>query len=232
MDEYLNVSVADGQFSVYIARPTVLPAPAVVVIQELFGVNADLRTTCHELAAEGYFALCPDLFWRQERCVDLSDRTEAAWQKGLTLYRAFNFETGVADTGATMDAARKLPGSTGRVGVMGFCLGGLMTFLTLARKGADAAVAYYGGGTEKHLDEAGHIEDPLLMHLGEEDEYIPVQARRAIVSALAGNRYARVFTYPGCRHAFARHQGAHYDPEAASLANRRTLDFLATYLRS
>lgn len=165
MDEYLDVGANDGQFSVYIARPSLLPAPAIVVIQELFGINADLRSTCQELASQGYIALCPDLFWRLQRCVDLSDRTEAEWQRGLALYRSFNLETGVSDIGATMEVARSLPGSTGRVGVMGFCMGGLMTFLTLARRGADAAVAYYGGGTEKHLEEAKNVEDPLLMHL-------------------------------------------------------------------
>lgn len=203
-----------------------------MVLQELFGINADLRTTCQELACQGYIALCPDLFWRLQRCVDLSDQTEAEWQKGLALYKAFNLDTGVADIAVTMGVARKLPGATGRVGVMGFCLGGLMTFLTLARRGADAGVIYYGGSTDKHLEEAERIEDPLLVHLGEQDEYIPEQARAAIVAALADNPLAEVFTYPGCRHAFARHHGVHYKRDAAMLANRRTADFFATHLHA
>jgi carboxymethylenebutenolidase len=113
---------------------------------------------------------------------------------------------------------------------MGSCLGGLMTYLTVARWGADAGVVYYGGSTEKHLTEARNIEDPLLMHLGEDDEYIPASARAAIVSALAENSLTKVFTYPGCRHAFARHHGANYERDAATVANRRTADFFATHL--
>jgi carboxymethylenebutenolidase len=98
------------------------------------------------------------------------------------------------------------------------------------RKGADASVVYYGGDTEKHLDEAHKLDNPLLMHLGEEDEYISKQAQRAIIEALEGNACAHVFSYPGCSHAFARHRGQHYDKEAAALANGRTADFFRSHL--
>jgi carboxymethylenebutenolidase len=114
---------------------------------------------------------------------------------------------------------------------MGYCLGGLMTFLTTARRGADASVVYYGGNTEKYLDEAGGIKNPLMIHLGEEDEYIPRDAQRAIIDALAGNESAQVFTYPGCSHAFARHRGAHYDKDAAAIANARTAEFFGLHLK-
>jgi carboxymethylenebutenolidase len=124
-----------------------------------------------------------------------------------------------------MQTARTMPGATGKVGLMGYCLGGLMTFIVTARKGADASVVYYGGDTDKHLEEAPNIRTPLLVHLGEDDEYIPVDACEAIVRALKSNPAAQVFTYPGLRHAFARHRGAHYDREAASLANSRTAAF-------
>ncbi len=193
-------------------------------------MNADLRETCDELATQGYLALSPDLFWRLEPGVDMSDQSDAEWKKGFALYSAFDYDKGVSDIVKTMQAARALAGATGKVGLMGFCLGGLMTFLTTARQGADASVVYYGGSTEKHLNEAKSIKNPLLMHLGEEDEYIPEGARKAIVEALAHNDCARVFTYPGCRHAFARHRGAHYDEEAAHLANGRTAAFLKTHL--
>jgi carboxymethylenebutenolidase len=230
MNKYITLSTPDGTFQAYVGRPSVLPAPAVVVIQELFGVNADLRDTCDELAAQGYLALSPDLFWRLEPGVDMSDQSEAEWKKGFALYSAFDYDKGVADIATTMQTARTLAGANGKVGLMGFCLGGLMTFLTTARHGADASVVYYGGSTEKHLDEASNVRSPLLMHLGEEDEYIPKDAREAIIRALAPNDYARVYTYPGCRHAFARHRGAHYDKEAASLANGRTAAFLKMHL--
>ena len=230
MNATLKVNTPDGAFKAYIARPANLPAPAVVVVQEIFGVNADLRGTCDELAKQGYFALSPDLFWRMEPGVDLSDQTEAEWKKGFALYTAFDYPSGVSDIAATLQVARTLAGASGKVGLMGYCLGGLMTFLTTARHGADASVVFYGGNTEKHLDEARDIKNPLMMHLGEEDEYISKDAQREIIAALADNEFAEVFTYPGCRHAFARHRGIHFDKEAAQLANRRTADFFQQHL--
>lgn len=232
MNEYITVTTPDGNFSAYIAHPAVLPAPVIVVIQEIFGVNADLRDSCDELASQGYLAVSPDLFWRMEPGVDMSDQSEEEWKKGFALYTAFNYDTGVADIAATMETARSLPGANGKVGLMGYCLGGLMTFITTARKGADVSVVYYGGNTENYLDEADKIQNPLLMHLGEEDEYISKDAQKAIIAALADNPSAEVFTYPGCRHAFARHRGAHYDKDAAKLANGRTADFFRTHLKS
>jgi carboxymethylenebutenolidase len=230
VDRYIDINTAGGSFKAYIARPTVLPAPAVVVIQEIFGVNADLRDTCDELASQGYLALSPDLFWRMLPGVDLSDQTESEWKKGFALYSAFDYTLGVSDIDSAMRLARALPGASGKVGLMGYCLGGLMTYLTTARRGADASVVFYGGNTEKHLDEAPNIKTPLMMHLGEEDEYISKDAQEAIIAALAGNISAEVFTYPGCSHAFARHRGIHFDKNAAQLANARTAQFLQLHL--
>jgi carboxymethylenebutenolidase len=230
MNRTIDVNTADGSFKAYIARPAILPAPAIVVIQEIFGVNADLRDTCDELAAQGYFALSPDLFWRLEPDVDLSDQTEEEWKQGFALYTAFDYTAGVSDIAATMRLARSLPGTNGKIGLMGYCLGGLMTFLTTARRGADASVVFYGGNTEKHLDEAQNIQSPLLMHLGEEDEYISKDAQRAIICSLGANKFAEIHTYPGCRHAFARHRGIHFDQNAARLANSRTTRFFNTHL--
>jgi carboxymethylenebutenolidase len=231
MNKYVTVNTPDGSFQAYLASPKVLPAPAVVVIQEIFGVNADLRDTCDELASQGYLAVSPDLFWRMEPGVDITDQSEAEWKKGFGFYTAFDREAGVADIASTMETARSLPGANGKVGLMGYCLGGLMTFITTARKGADVSVVYYGGGIEKHLDEANNIKNPLLIHLGEEDEYIPKDAQRAIIEAFKDNTSARVFTYPGCMHAFARHRGIHYDKTAAALANGRTADFFKLHLK-
>lgn len=230
MSQYITIKTQDGGFQTYVAFPDVLPAPTIVVIQEILGVNADIRDTCHELASQGYIAVSPDLFWRLEPGVDLSDQSEAEWQKGVALYTAFDYDAGVADIAATIETARSLPGATGKIGLLGYCLGGLMTFLTTARKGADASVAYYGGNTEKHLDEVPNIKNPLLMHLGEEDEYISKESQAAIIAALKDNAAAQVFTYPGCRHAFARHRGMHYDKDAATLANGRTADFFKLHL--
>jgi carboxymethylenebutenolidase len=152
------------------------------------------------------------------------------WRPGLGLYTAYDREAGVRDVVATMRAAKQLGGANGKVGVMGFCLGGLMTYLAAARHDVDAAVAYHGGDTESYLDEAYAITAPLLMHLAEEDEYIGLEAQAHIKAVLANVPNAIVYSYPGQKHAFARHTGIHYNAEAAALANGRTVAFLAEHL--
>src|ERR1700722_138535 len=222
----ITIKGRDGAFDAYIARPKTLPASAVVVLQELFGVNADIRKTCDELAEQGFIAVAPDLFWRQEPGVDLSVTSEADWQHGLRLYQAYDRDAGVRDIQDTLKAVAKLPECTGKIGVQGYCLGALMTFLTAVRGQVNAAVAYHGGDTEKYLGEVQNLHAPLLMHLGEEDEFISRAAQAQIKAALAGKANATVYSYPGQRHAFARHNGTHYDAAAAALANARTREFL------
>src|SRR5277367_5262775 len=153
MSESIRITTLDGTFSAYVARPSVEPAPVIVVLHEVFGVNSDMRATCHELADKGFIAVCPDLFWRQAPGLDLSHWTEAEWKKGLALFETYDLSEGVSDVIQAVSAARALAGASGKVAVMGFCLGGLMTYLTAARNCVDAAVAYYGGGTENHLSE-------------------------------------------------------------------------------
>ena len=231
MGSTITIQVAEGEFQAYVARPAIEPAPVVVAIQEIFGINDDLKATCQELADSGYIAVSPDLFWRQEPGVSLSHWTEAEWKKGFELYSAFDFDKGVDDIGATIAAVRSLPGATGKVGVMGYCLGGLMTFLAAARGDVDAAAAYYGGGTDQHIGEAGKISAPMVMHIGTEDEFISKEAQAIIKAGVSGKPNIELFSYPGCSHAFARHTGTRYDANAAALANGRTLALFAAHLR-
>jgi carboxymethylenebutenolidase len=231
MENRLTVKGRDGEFAAYITRPTALPAPAVVVLQELFGVNADIRKTCDELAEQGFIAVAPDLFWRQEPGVDLSVTSEPDWQHGLRLYQAYDRDAGAKDVKDTVNIVAKLPDCTGKVAVLGYCLGALMTFLTAVRYGVEAAVAYHGGDTEKYLGEVDGLHAPLLMHLAEEDEFISKPAQAEIKAALARKPNATVHSYPGQNHAFARHNGRHYNAAAAALANRRTSEFLHQHLR-
>src|SRR6201993_2657484 len=226
MENQIVIESPDAKFHAYISRPAKLPAPAVVVLQELFGVNADIRATCDELAAQGYIAIAPDLFWRQEPGVDLDVRSEAAWQRGLQLCSAYNRDAGVKDIMETVRTAVELPESTGKVALHGYCLGALMAYITAARYEVDAAVAYHGGDTEKYLGEVGGLDAPLLMHLGEEDEFISKAAQAEIKAALAKKPNTTIYSYPGQRHAFTRHNGAHYSAAAATLANGRTKEFL------
>jgi len=230
VESHIVIESADGTFRAYIARPVKLPAPAVVVLQELFGVNADIRATCDELATQGFIAVAPDLFWRQEPGVDLGVRSDADWQHGLRLYGAYNRDAGAKDIRETIRAAAALPESTGKVAVQGYCLGALMAFIVAARYEVDAAVAYHGGETEKYLGEVGGLRAPLLMHLGEEDEFISKEAQAQIKAALSNKPDVHIYSYPGCKHAFARHTGTHYDAAAAARANGRTWQFLEDHL--
>jgi carboxymethylenebutenolidase len=227
----MQVTSRDGTFDVYIARPATRSGPVVVVLHEIFGVNADMRTTCQELANAGFIALCPELFWRQERGVDLSNWSKADWKKGFGLYVAHDLDASVSDVESTVAAARAIEGASGRVGVMGYCLGGLLTFLTAARTQVDVAVAYHGGRTEEFLDEAADIDAPLLMHLAAEDEYISKSVQQRIHEMLDPRSHVEVHDYPGSRHGFSRHGGTHYDATAATLATARTLAFLRRHLQ-
>ncbi|UPT95347.1 dienelactone hydrolase family protein [Bradyrhizobium barranii subsp. apii] len=231
MSEHITLSAADGQFAAYVARPCARHAPAVIVLQEIFGVNADIRGMCDELAEHGFIAIAPDLFWRTKPGLDLNSWSEAEWSEALAVYKSYNLDEGVSDVSTAIEAGRVIDGSIGKVGVMGFCLGGLMTFLTAARSEVDAAVEYYGGETENHLSEASAVKAPMLIHLAEEDEYISKEAQGKIRAAFANSANVRIHTYAGCNHAFARHTGAHYDAAAARLANERTLAFLSKKLR-
>jgi carboxymethylenebutenolidase len=191
MKTRITISGRDGAFDAYIARPKALPAPAIIVLQELFGVNADIRKTCDESAELGFLAVAPDLFWRQEPSVDLGVTSDADWQHGLRLYQSYDRDAGAGDVKDTLDAAAKLPDCTGKVAVLGYCLGALMVFLTAVRYGADAAVAYHGGDTEKYLGEVDGLHAQLLMHLAEEDEFISKAAQSEIKAALANKQTRR-----------------------------------------
>jgi carboxymethylenebutenolidase len=230
MNQTISISTEGGEFTAFVARPSKTPAPAVIVLHEVFGVNEDIRETCRELAAYGFIAIAPELFWRQERGVDLNSWSDEEWKKGLALYTAYPRDTGVHDVVAAIRAARDIEGATGQVGVMGFCLGGLMAFLTAARHDVDAVVAYHGGDTERYLDEVTSVKAPLLMHLAEEDEFISKDAQKKIKDAFASISSATIYSYAGQNHAFARHTGLHYNAEAAALANGRTVAFLAEHL--
>src|SRR5712692_8056784 len=214
MEDRITIEGRDGAFSAYIARPKALPAPAVVVLHEVFGVNADIRKTCDELAEQGFVAVTPDLFWRQEPGVDLSVTSEPDWQHGLRLYQAYDRDAGARDVKDTDNAVSKLPGCIGKVAVLGYCLGALMVFLTAVRHGVDAAVAYHGGDSENYIGEIDGLHAPMLLQLAWEDEFISKSAQPESKSVLTSKPKAAVFSYPGRHPGFSRHNGAHYHAAA------------------
>jgi carboxymethylenebutenolidase len=223
--EQLSISTPDGAFNAYIARPAAAKAPAIVVIQEIFGVNAVMRAVADKLAAAGFLAVCPDLFWRIEPGIDITDQSEAEWKKAFSLMQAFDIDKGMADIQATITAARGLPQSTGKVGAVGYCLGGRLAYLAATRTDVDASVGYYGVTIENYLGEAGKIAKPLMLHIAEEDQFVPKAAQAQVIDALSKLSHVKLFTYPGRDHAFARPGGAHYHAGDAALADSRTVDF-------
>ncbi len=211
----------------YLAVPKAGRGAGVVVLQEIFGVTRSLRQVCDFLAARQFTALCPDLFWSAEPNVEIA---ESDFERARALRMKMNDETVTDDIAAAIAFLRKHPACTGAVGVVGYCWGGLLAYMTAARHKPDAAVAYYGVGIEKRLDLAGNISCPLLMHYGGKDQFAPPEAVAQVKSALQGRRNVRIFEYPEAGHAFARPGGAHYHHASADLADMRTLAFLVEQL--
>jgi carboxymethylenebutenolidase len=231
MKSTLRVSVPDGSFSALVAHPPADKGPVVVVLQEAFGVNDGIRQIATEMAAQGFVAVCPDLYWRFVPGIELSDHIEAEWNRGFEIYAQLDIGKAVDDVHATVEAARSLS-ATGKVGVMGFCLGGLLTNLSAARYGVDAGVSYYGGTTEKYASELPKVRGPLLMHLAGDDEYMPAEAQSTIREASRSVKSITIQLYPHRNHAFARPGGDHYDRADATIANGRTVAFMRDHLRT
>lgn len=214
-----------GSFQAYIAMPAKTPAPGILVIQEIFGVNQFLRSKCDELAKQGFVAVCPDLFWRLEPGVQLTDRTDAEWKKALDLMNRFDTDKGIDDLRAAAHTLKGHADCTGKVGCVGFCLGGKLSFMMASRGHMDCAVSYYGVGLENLLDDVPKINCPLMLHIAEEDRFVSKDAQKKVREAVSASKFVTVHSYPGVDHAFSRTNGQHYDEKAAALANGRTVDF-------
>ncbi|SLN20559.1 dienelactone hydrolase family protein [Oceanibacterium hippocampi] len=227
----ISIKTDTGEsFVGYLSLPASGQGPGVVVIQEIFGVNKVMRDIADTYAAQGYVALCPDLFWRIEPGISITDQTEAEWKQAFDLFQKFDVPAGVKDIQATISHLRKQSACTGKVGAVGFCLGGLLAYLSATRTDSDASVGYYGVGIESKLDEAAKISRPLMLHIAGEDEYCGKEAQAQIHAGLDSHSRVTLHDYPGMNHAFARNGGAHYDSAAATLANKRTGDFFSAHL--
>ncbi|MGR0187156.1 dienelactone hydrolase family protein [Azospirillum aestuarii] len=228
----ISIPAGDGgSFSAYVAKPAGGgPAPGLVVIQEIFGVNQVMRDLCDGFAAQGWLAVCPDLFWRQEPGVQITDKTQEEWNRAFALMNGMDQDKAVDDLKATLAWLRQNPECTGKAGAVGYCLGGRLAFMMAARSDSDANVSYYGVGLDGLVGEAASITKPLLMHIAEKDQFVPAEAREKVLAAVKGNPNVTAHVYPGMDHAFARAGGAHFDAEAADLANGRTAAFFKQHL--
>lgn len=226
----INIPCSDGSMMGYLSMPPSGSGPGIVVMQEIFGVNQVMRDITDGFAAQGFIALCPDLFWRLEPGVNITDKSKAEWDKAFALFGKFDRDKGVQDAQATLNALRKIKGCTGKAGTAGFCLGGLLAYLTATRTDTDAAVGYYGVNIPDFIGEVPKITKPLMLHIAGKDGFVPPPAQKAMHAGLDGNKSCTLYDYPDQDHAFARMGGEHYDADAARLANERTIAFFKKHL--
>ena len=221
-----------GAFGAYVAQPAGNSrAPGLILIQEIFGVNKNMRDWADRFAAQGYMVVVPDLFWRQEPGVQLTDQTKPEWDKAFALYNGFDLEKGMEDLSTTLGWLRRQSGCSGKVGCAGFCLGGRLAVLMSARTDIDASVSYYGVALQAHVAELANIKRPLLMHVAGLDKFAPPEVRAVYEPVFKANTAVDYHLYEQQDHAFARIGGEHYDEAAATLANNRTEKFLSAHLK-
>ena len=231
----IKIPAADGgAFMAYIAMPEDAEKqshPAMVVIQEIFGVNSDMRKKCDAYAEQGYIAICPDLFWRIEPGVQLVDSEESQLNRAFELYDLFDEEKGLTDLKTTLGYIRNMRPCSKKVGAVGYCLGGKLAFMMACHTDVDATVGYYGVAIDTLVDQADGIDSPTMLHIAAEDEFVDKDAQRIMNDTLSQHPHVTLCTYEGVQHAFARYHGMHYDAEAAQLANSRTDTFFQSHLQ-
>jgi carboxymethylenebutenolidase len=221
-----------GSFGAYLAEPEggIEPRGAIVVIQEIFGVNEGIRRKCDRWAALGYLALAPDLFWRLESGVELDPDVPDEFERALSLMGRFDQDRGIADIEATIRAARARLPEGGKVGCVGYCLGGRLAYMTAARTDIDASVGYYAVGLDGLLHEKNAIARPLLLHIAGDDGFVPPEVQRKMHEALDDHPRVTLHDYPGEDHGFAAEMGKRRSEDAAQLADRRTEAFFAEHI--
>lgn len=227
---WIDIQTAQGAcYTGYLSLPPTGKGPGIVLIQEIWGVNEHIRAVADQYALDGYVVLAPDVFWRMEARVDLG-YDEAGSARAFGFLQKVDTAQAVADLADAVDTLRQRPEVSGKIATLGFCLGGQLAYRTAATGKPDAAVAYYGGGIQNHLDVAGQITQPLLFHYAGRDGFIPPEAVAAVKAAFAGHGQAHFFDYPAQDHGFNCWGRAMYDQKAAALARGRTLQFLAENL--
>ena len=228
--EHINVTSPNGTFSAYLAIPAKTPAPGVIVIQEIFGVNDHIQDVTRRVAEAGYVALSPDLFWQVQpgfTCGYSPEEVEVA--RGLM--EKVSLDIAVEDVKATMELLSSRPEVKGTgLGVTGFCWGGLLTFLVSCRLNPAVSAAYYGGRIAEFVDEAPGINNPMLFHFGELDTGITMDQVVRVQKAVEGKPDVEVHVYPKAAHGFhCDHRGSYHEP-SAKLAWERTMKFFGAHL--
>jgi carboxymethylenebutenolidase len=219
----------DTNFGAYVAQPEGTPRAAIIVIQEIFGVNPGIRQKCDKLAADGYLAVAPDLFWRLQPEVSLDPDVESEFHTALDLMGKFDQDMGIRDIEATIHHIRRSLG-VAKVGCVGYCLGGRLAFMTAARTDIDASVGYYGVGIDGLLGEKHAIAHPLMLHIPTNDGFVPRETQAAMHAGLGDHPKVTLHDYEGLDHGFATEHGKRRVEEAAQLADGRTAAFFAAHI--
>jgi len=223
MGETVTIQAVDGhELSAYVARPLEDPIAGLVVVQEIFGVNRHIRSIVDSYAKDGFFAVAPALFDRVERGVELSYQGEDG-KKGMALLQKMDIVKALADVDAALAFARKETGK--KVGVIGYCFGGLLAWLSATRLHPDAIVGYYAGRIGNFAAETPKV--PVQLHFGRLDTHIPVEQVEAVRAA---HPEVEIYWYEGAGHGFNCDMRASYTPQAAALARGRALAFLKKHL--
>ena len=227
----IKVPLRDGVMGGYLAVPDGPPKGAIVAIMEIWGVNDTMRAHAHEFAEAGFVCFVPDLFWRQEPGVELSDRNPEDVKKAFDLYYDFDYDLGVRDMEDTVKHIATLPECNGKVGAVGYCLGGKLCYLLCCRTNIDCAVAYYGTYIEHNIREVGNLHRPFMLHMAMKDRWVQAEANELLERRLRPNPLVEIHQYPGADHAFARHGGRTYSQPEADRALALSVAFFKRHLQ-
>jgi carboxymethylenebutenolidase len=219
----------EGAIPAYRAAPQGSPRAAIVVIPEIFGVNAGIKAKCDDWAALGYLAIAPDIFWRFAPGSELDPDVEAEFKQAIDNMMKFSADDGVRDIEACIKFIRASE-RVEKVGVVGFCLGGRLAYMAATRTDADASVGYYGVMIDQMLSEAHAIARPLLLHVPTADHFVGPDAQRTMHETLDPHPRVTLYDYPGLDHGFAASTGSRRNEEGARLADSRTREFFAEHL--
>ena len=226
----VTLTSKDGpQFGAYFVEASEKGAPGIVLIQEIFGVNASMRAAAERWASFGYNVICPDLFWREEAGIQLDPTKPEEFDRGVELMQKFDETKVVSDLEAARQWLAEKIGSE-NIAAIGYCWGGRLVVSMAADARLKCAVSYYGVGLEELVPDTPNSAAPTLLHIAALDRFVPAEARATILDVAESRNGWEAYVYDGCDHAFARPNGAHRDEEAATQAEQRTLEFIKKHM--
>jgi carboxymethylenebutenolidase len=219
----------DDEFLAYTSQPVSEPKAAIIVIQEIFGVNPGIRQKADDWAGKGYLAVAPDVFWRQKPGLEFDSDVPEQFQEAVGYMMKHDFDEGIKDVEAVVHWIRREQG-VAKVGLVGFCMGGKVAYMAATRTDVDASVGYYGVGIDQMLNESHAIAKALLLHVPTADGFVPPAAQKAMHEGLDDNPHVTIYDYEGLDHGFAAEDGVRRNEEGAKLADKRTEEFFAQHL--